>query len=171
MHDYSRPIISPEPDQWAAAADRPLLREDVSSMIEARRDRRTIGFAGEIAACIYLTGSDVMWLETQHRWRTTGIEQSDLWAFPTLEMKTLTDVSYTRMPLATPYEKIPRPCVDFFATRYVGGSMFEMLGWITNRASVAIWSMDLKRFPTGTPCINVDVLSPASTCPWRQSHD
>ena len=171
MHDYTRPFISLDPDQWSAAVDRPLLHEGMASMIEPRRERRVIGFAGEIAACIYLTGSDSLWYDTQDRWDQTGIEQSDLWAFPTLEIKTLTDVAYTRMPLNTPYETIPRPGVDFFATRYAGGRLFEMLGWISNRASVAIWSMNLQRFRTGAPCINVDVLSPPSTCPWKVNHD
>lgn len=133
--------------------------------------RRKIGLLGELAASLYLFGSDVPWLLARER-QAGGQPTCDLYPYHGLEVKTLACPTHVWLPVSAAF----RGDEDLFFVRYLGpdtddAPAFELLGWLTAHAARTIWSIGKDTFTNGVQRIPVGCQSPPDSCPWRFIHE
>jgi hypothetical protein len=155
---------------WLLARECCRILEGHGRCLEDQR-RRLIGTAGEVAASIFLTGTDDAFRSTFRERLSVdkGYETPDLEAFPDLEVKTVPHhLERPHFAIAAAGQRDPKVC-DYLVLRCcdVNATAFEVLGWMPKGLIEQTFDACGGRFPSGSPRLPVDCLFPAISCPWR----
>jgi hypothetical protein len=163
----SYPRVSLATHSRAALTAIRLTTEGMNASFSGDPGRRTLGLLGELAASLYLFGSDAPFYNAREL-QAAHKPTPDLYPYDGIEIKTLCRPTHALAPIEHVFESED----DTLYVRYAGadqndGPAFEMLGWITADAARCIWQQTQNSFTDGWRCIPVGCLTPAYTCPWR----
>ena len=139
-----------------------------SPAYDKRTVSRTMGFLGEAAASIFLTGSDEAFLET---WRqmVDQPDKPDLDRFPDIEIKTVPDIKSPHFAIGNGFTKTVKE-TNYLVFRKIRIDRIKVEGWLpAEEIQIAYDSSTGRRFPSGTPILPTWMLHPSESCPWRHA--
>jgi len=127
---------------------------------------RTMGFGGEAAASIYLTGSADAFLRKCEQ-INPKTETPDLPDFPDLEVKTVPNIHSPHFAIGDGYSRDVK-VADYLVLRCLAPTSFKVEGWLPSEEIEGAWKRYGEiRFPSGSPIIPCSMLRPEAFCPWR----
>ena len=161
-------VIELDEDLYLAVAEATKVsREFFRPPVDCSTDKRYMGFAGEAAASIFLTGSDAAFRKT---WQTLDEtpDTPDLLDFPEIEVKTVLDLERPHFAIGNGFSQEVK-ATNYLVIRQLAIVRFQVEGWLPADQVTPLWkAAGEPRFPSGTPILPCSVLRSSMSCPWRR---
>ena len=140
-----------------------------SPAVQKDHTSRAMGFLGEAAASIFLSGTDEPFSETWRRMIDLP-DKPDLDQYPDIEIKTVPNLARPHFAIGNgrrPEIKV----TNYLVFRKLTTRQIKVEGWLGQDEVMNCWRKSHQyRFPSGTPILACSWLSPAWCCPWRETN-
>tara|TARA_R100001086_G_scaffold169725_1_gene92488 strand:+ start:4247 stop:4747 length:501 start_codon:yes stop_codon:yes gene_type:complete len=139
-----------------------------SAAVQKDHTSRAMGFLGEAAAAIFLSGSDEPFRETWRR-MVDQPDKPDLDRYPDIEIKTVPDMRRPHFAIGNgrrPEVKV----TNYLVFRKISPRQIQVEGWLGKDDVMDSWKRSHQyRFPSGTPILPCSWLRSPESCPWRET--